>query len=66
MHAVWLKIVLDKAHMRGLRAGVEVSHTYIPVEILNANPQYKQADINYRLQERPCTNHPDVRSDVYL
>jgi hypothetical protein len=57
----WLKIVLDKAHMRGLRAGVEVSHTYIPVEILNAHPEYKQVDINNKPQERPCTNHPDVR-----
>jgi hypothetical protein len=57
----WLKIVLDKAHARGLRAGVEVSHTYIPVEVLNAHPEYKQLDINNKPQERPCTNNPEVR-----
>lgn len=57
----WLKLVLDKAHARGLRAGVEVSHTYIPVEVLNAHPEYKQRDINNQAVDRPCTNHPDVR-----
>ena len=58
----WLKIVLDKAHARGLRAGVEVSHTYIPVEVLNAHPEYKQRDINNNPVDRPCTNNPDVRA----
>jgi hypothetical protein len=57
----WLKIVLDKAHARGLRAGVEVSHTYIPVEVLNRHPEYKQRDINNQPVDRPCTNNPDVR-----
>ena len=57
----WLKIVLDKAHARGLRAGVEVSHTYIPVEVLNLHPEYKQHDINDKPVDRPCTNNPDVR-----
>ena len=57
----WLKIVLDKAHARGLRAGVEVSHTYIPVEVLNRHPEYKQRDINNQPVDRPCFNNPDVR-----
>lgn len=58
----WLKIVLDKAHARGLRAGVEVSHTYIPVEVLNRHPEYKQRDINGKPADRPCFSHPDVRA----
>jgi hypothetical protein len=57
----WLKIVLDSAHARGLRAGVEVSHTYIPVEVLNQHPDFKQVDINNKPVDRPCTNHPEVR-----
>lgn len=57
----WLKLVLDKAHARGLRAGAEVSHTYIPVEYLNQHEEFKQRDINNNPVERPCTNHPDVR-----
>ena len=57
----WLKLVLDKAHARGLRAGTEVSHTYIPVEYLNQHEDLKQRDINNNPIERPCPNHPDVR-----
>jgi hypothetical protein len=57
----WLRIVLDKAHARGLRAGVEVSHTYIPKDYLNAHPEYKQLDIKNQPVDRPCTNNPDVR-----
>jgi len=57
----WLKIVLEKAHARGMRAGVEVSHTFIPVEILNQHAEYKQIDINNKTVDRPCTNNPDVR-----
>lgn len=58
----YLKTVLDKAHARGLRAGVEVSHTYIPVEYLNQHEEYKQRDINNKPVDRPCTNNPDVRA----
>jgi len=62
----WLKIVLDKAHARGLRAGAEVSHTYIPLEYLKNHPELQQRDINGKLFEgnmnaRPCSNNPDVR-----
>jgi hypothetical protein len=57
----WLKIVLDKAHARGLRAGVEVSHTYIPVDFMAQHPEYKQKDIDGKTVDRPCTNNPDVR-----
>ncbi len=56
----WLKIMLDKAHARGLRAGCEVSHTYIPLEYLKANPDLQQQDINGNTTGRPCTNNPDV------
>lgn len=62
----WLKIVLDKAHARGLRAGAEVSHTYIPLEYMKKNPDLLQRDIDGNLLEgtlaaRPCVNNPDVR-----
>lgn len=57
----WLKIVLDSAHERGLRAGVEVSHTYIPKEVLDKHPEYKQRDINGKPVDRPCPNNPAVR-----
>ncbi|MEO5998647.1 MAG: hypothetical protein ABIN89_17930 [Chitinophagaceae bacterium] len=63
----WLKIVLDKAHARGLRAGAEVSHTYIPLEYLKEHPELQQRDINGKLlpggpmEAKPCTNNPDVR-----
>ncbi|MEO5998646.1 MAG: hypothetical protein ABIN89_17925 [Chitinophagaceae bacterium] len=57
----WVKIVVDSAHARGLKAGAEVSHTYIPVEVLQKNPEFQQRDINNKPLERPCTNNPDVR-----
>ena len=57
----WLQLVLNKAHGRKLRAGVEVSHTYIPVDVLNTHPECKQRDINNNTVDRPCTNNPDVR-----
>jgi hypothetical protein len=57
----YLKILLDRAHASGLRAGVEVSHTYIPVSVLNEHPEYKQRDINDKPVDRPCPNNPDVR-----
>jgi hypothetical protein len=57
----WLKIVVDSAHARGLKAGAEVSHTYIPVEVLQNNPEFQQRDINGKALNRPCTNNPDVR-----
>jgi hypothetical protein len=57
----WLRIVVDSAHARGLKAGAEVSHTYIPLETLNSNPDLQQRDINNKALSRPCTNNPDVR-----
>lgn len=57
----WLKLVVDSVHARGLKAGAEVSHTYIPVEILKNNPEFQQRDINNKEMERPCPNNPDVR-----
>ncbi|MBS1662019.1 MAG: hypothetical protein JST68_13310 [Bacteroidetes bacterium] len=58
----YLKIVIDSARARGLRAGVEVSHTYIPVSYLNEHPEFKQRDINDKMVDRPCPNNPDVRA----
>lgn len=57
----WLKLVVDSVHARGLKAGAEVSHTYIPLEVLKNNPEFQQRDINGKALERPCPNNPDVR-----
>ncbi len=57
----WLKITVDSAHARGLKAGAEVSHTYISQEILKNNPDLQQRDINNKPTGRPCPNNPDVR-----
>jgi hypothetical protein len=57
----WVKQVVDSVHARGMKAGAEVSHTYIPVEILMKNPELQQRDINNKALNRPCTNNPDVR-----
>lgn len=57
---------MDKAHAKGLRAGAEVSHTFIPMEYMNQHPEIQQRDINGKLLEgnmhsRPCPNNPDVK-----
>lgn len=57
----YLKILLDKAHARGYRAGVEVSHNYLPKDILKEHPEFKQRDIYDRIIDTACVNHPDVR-----
>jgi hypothetical protein len=57
----WLKLVVDSAKARGLKAGAEVSHTYLPVDFLRANPELMQRDINNKPLDRPCTNNPAVR-----
>lgn len=58
----WLKLVSDSVRARGLKAGAEVSHTYIPVEVLQANPDLQQRNISNKVLDRPCTNNPDVRA----
>lgn len=71
----WLQIVIDKAHARGLRAGAEVSHTFISNEYMKSNPDIQQRDIfgkliedntspgspNSSMKARPCPNNPAVR-----
>jgi hypothetical protein len=60
----WLKVVIDAARARGLKAGVEVSHTYLPKAIYKNNPEYQQIDINGKpigLMGVPCPNNPDIR-----
>lgn len=57
----WLKLLVDSAHARGLKAGVEISHTPIPASILKKNPAYQQQDINGNLKGGICPNNPDVR-----
>jgi predicted alpha-1,2-mannosidase len=56
----WLKLVIDSAHGRGLKAGAEISHTPIPASILKINPAYQQKDIDGNLKGGICPNNPDV------
>ena len=58
---IGLKLVVDSLHARGLKAGAEVSHTYIPLEVLKDNPDIQQRDLYGKVLERPCPNNPDVR-----
>jgi hypothetical protein len=60
----WLKVVIDAARARGLKVGVEVSHTYLPKSIYQSHPEYQQLDINNKPigpMGTPCPNHPDIR-----
>ncbi len=60
----WLKVVIDAARARGLKVGVEVSHTYLPKSIYKNNPEYQQIDINGKPigpMGTPCPNNPDIR-----
>jgi hypothetical protein len=57
----WLKLVVDSAHARGLKAGAEISHTPIPASILKSNPDYQQRDIDGKLKGGMCPNNPDVQ-----
>lgn len=56
----WLGVVIPAARARKLKVGVEVSHTYLPREIFDAHPEYRQRDLNGKPLARPCPNHPDV------
>ena len=57
----WLKVVVDAAHARGLKAGAEISHTPIPSSVLKENPDFRQRDINGAPEGGFCPNNPDVR-----
>jgi hypothetical protein len=60
----WLKVVIEAARARGLKVGVEVSHTYLPKSIYKDHPEYQQVDINNNPIGQmgvPCPNNPDIR-----
>lgn len=60
----WLKVVIDAARARGLKVGVEVSHTYLPKEIYHNHPEYQQRDIDNKPignMGAPCPNNPDIK-----
>ena len=57
----WLQVVIEAARARGLRVGAEISHTPIPMSVLQDNPDYQQRDINDTPKGWLCPNHPDVR-----
>lgn len=60
----WLKVVINAARARGLKVGVEISHTYLPKKIYSEHPEYQQVDINDKPigpMGTPCPNNPDIR-----
>jgi hypothetical protein len=60
----YLKVVIEAARARGLKVGVEVSHTYLPKSIYKEHPEYQQVDINNKPIGQmgvPCPNNPDIR-----
>ena len=68
----WLKVVVDAARKRGLKVGAEVSHTFLPRDILVNLPEYTQQELrNPEYQQNnhpyagrrmlPCINNPEVR-----
>jgi hypothetical protein len=59
----YLKLVINAARARGLKVGVEVSHTYLPKSIYKTHPEYQQIDINNKPigpMGTPCPNNPDT------
>ncbi len=62
----WLQVLIDAARKRGMKTGVELSHTLIDSE--RAEKEFSdcmQRDIyGNRLGKLVCFNHPDVREYV--
>jgi len=61
----WLDILTTEARKRGLKAGVELSHTVFDTNIAyNDYPEMMQRDVNgnilHEMQGMLCSNHPDV------
>jgi hypothetical protein len=57
----YLKVVVDAAHARGMKAGAEISHTPIPASVLKENPDFQQRDLDDVPKGRLCSNSPHVR-----
>ena len=59
----WLQLTIDECRKRGMKVGTEVSHYPIPKEMLKANPDWLQKDINgdSPVKNQFCPNNPDVR-----
>jgi len=59
----WLEELIECARRRGLKAGVEISHTfYDSPKALKEFPDVFQKDIHGRpILQHFCSNHPDVR-----
>jgi len=60
----WLQILIDAARNRGLKTGVELSHTFVDEERSTKEfPQCVQVDVyGRRLGQRICFNDPDARN----
>jgi hypothetical protein len=61
----WLKVVIDAAHRRGMKAGVEISHTTIDrTTIEKQYPECMQRTIQGKPIKRfyICLNNPDVQT----
>lgn len=67
----WVRLLVNAAHKRQLKAGVELSHTLVPLEfVLNEYPDCAQQDIHgvshavYGRSYPLCPNNPDVQQYV--
>ena len=65
----WLQVLVDEAHARGIKAGVEISHTILSNDFLSqAENQdlvqrnlYGEPALMWGNKFFPCPNNPDVR-----
>ncbi len=59
----WLDVLVECARRRGLKAGVEISHTFYDTEkAMQEMPDVLQKDIHGRpIAQHFCCNNPDVR-----
>ena len=59
----WLKEIVEAVRGRGMAIGAEVSHYFIPKEIVDANPDYQQRnkDGSQLRKATPCPNSPKVQ-----
>jgi len=66
----WLKVLIDAAHERGMKAGVEISHTIISNSVLMAdeNSDLLQITVSGKPATKwsgdylPCLNNPDIQA----
>lgn len=59
----WLDVVVKAARKRGMKVGAEVSHTYLPRDILVNFPEWQQKTLREPPYEQ--NNHPYAKGHAY-